>query len=194
MSKEKQKKSLLDLITAENLQKVNSDKKGLEELTKRFNAVTEFLFATDEVQKVLKEKDQKIADLEGKLDEKTRIVEGYSELLDKRQHENYEQFCEIQQLKQQLAKSKEQLNNSEQKCLICHKDQENEQLKKEIEYLQKQCEINQDVIDLMRQNSKKDKISFAVEKLEEVKYYAQHIQGGLINYIENQIKAIKGEK
>lgn len=67
MSKEKQEKSLLDLITAENLQEVNSDKKGLEELTKRFNEVTEFLFATDEVQKVLKEKDQRIAELEEQL-------------------------------------------------------------------------------------------------------------------------------
>lgn len=67
MSKEKQENSLLDLITAENLQEVNSDKKGLEELTKRFNEVTEFLFATDEVQKVLKEKDKTIAELEEQL-------------------------------------------------------------------------------------------------------------------------------
>ena len=40
---------------------------------------------------------------------------------------------------------------------------------------------------------KQDKISFCIEKLDKVKYYAQHIQGGLIDYIDNQIKEIKGE-
>lgn len=39
-----------------------------------------------------------------------------------------------------------------------------------------------------------DKISFAIAELEKVKDYAQHIQGGLINYIENQINRLKGEK
>ena len=41
-----------------------------------------------------------ITDLEAKLAEKTRVAEGYSELFDKKQHENYEQFCEIAELKQ----------------------------------------------------------------------------------------------
>lgn len=39
-----------------------------------------------------------------------------------------------------------------------------------------------------------DKISFCIEKLEKVKDYAQHIQGGLINYIDNQIKELKTDK
>lgn len=166
MSKEKQKKSLLDLITAENLQEVNSDKKGLEELTKRFNEVTEFLFATDEVQKVLKEKDQKISDLEAKLAEKDRQLKVMREL--KNRYLNYYKTCETEcsQLKQQLAEKDE-----------------------EIEYyktlLKRQC-------DECKHN--RDKILFAVEKLEEVKHYAQHIQGGLINYIENQIKQLKEMK
>ena len=38
-----------------------------------------------------------------------------------------------------------------------------------------------------------DKISFAIAELEKVKDYAQHIQGGLINYIENQINRLKGK-
>lgn len=38
-----------------------------------------------------------------------------------------------------------------------------------------------------------DKISFAVEQLEKVKDYAQHIQGGLINFINNQIEELKKE-
>ena len=40
----------------------------------------------------------------------------------------------------------------------------------------------------------KDKISFAIEQLEKVKDYAQHIQGGLINYIDSQIKQLKEGK
>ena len=48
---------------------------------------------------------KQIADLEAKLNEKTRVAEGYSELFDKKQHENYEQFCEIQELKAKLAES-----------------------------------------------------------------------------------------
>lgn len=38
------------------------------------------------------------------------------------------------------------------------------------------------------------KISFCIEQLEKVKDYAQHIQGGLINYIDNQINGLKGEE
>lgn len=39
----------------------------------------------------------------------------------------------------------------------------------------------------------RDKISFAIAELEKVKDYAQHIQGGLINYIDNQIEELKKE-
>lgn len=38
-----------------------------------------------------------------------------------------------------------------------------------------------------------DKISFAISQLDKVKDYAQHIQGGLINYINNQIEELKKE-
>lgn len=40
--------------------------------------------------------------------------------------------------KRRIAELEEQLNNSEQSCLICHKDQENEQLKKYIAELEEQ--------------------------------------------------------
>lgn len=45
-----------------------------------------------------------------------------------------------------------------------------------------------------KENLKKqdqDKISFCIEKLEKVKEYAIHIQGGLIDYIDNQIRQLK---
>lgn len=212
----------------------------------------------------------KITDLEAKLAESKKKIKGFVELFDKKQHENYEQFCEIQQLKQQLAESentackniaeltkiatekdrkieelkqqlaekeadlialdtdnysfKQQIDNLRQQ--LAEKDAERELdnsfWKQECDSLQKALEekntdlsLARNEIDTLKHNlnisqehdnviceqyfekckqHNQDKISFAVEKLEEVKHYAQHIQGGLINYIENQIKAIKGEK
>ena len=52
-------------------------------------------FDADEWARMVKH--QSITEL---LAEKTRVAEGYSELFDKKQHENYEQFCEIAELKQ----------------------------------------------------------------------------------------------
>ena len=49
-----------------------------------------------------------VADLEAKLSESENKVKGFVELFDKKQHENYEQFCEIMQLKQQLTEIKNQ--------------------------------------------------------------------------------------
>ena len=91
---------------------------------------------------VLNKQDQKIKDLEAKLAERTEQlkialkdfndiqqendklaqqlaesenkVKGFVELFDKKQHENYEQFCKITQLKQQLAeKEKEETKRME---------------------------------------------------------------------------------
>lgn len=52
------------------------------------------------------------ANLETKLAESENKVKGFVELFDKKQHENYEQFCEIMQLKQQLAETEESYNNT----------------------------------------------------------------------------------
>ena len=116
---------------------------------------------------LLEIKESRLADLETKLAEKDRQLKVMREL--KNRYLNYYKTCETEcsQLKQQLAEK------------------------------EKLLEINERILrgtKLVRQELEQEKISFAVEKLEEVKYYAQHIQGGLINYIENQIKAIKGEK
>lgn len=82
---------------------------------------------------------------------------------------------------------------------------------KEIEQLKKFDDLNKTFFDLfrtafkepnkvddlfntlktMQEKQDQDKISFCIEKLEKVKDYAQQIQGGLINYIDNQIKLLK---
>ena len=60
----------------------------------------------------------KIADLEAKLAESEK--------------EKQEYLIKYKHWRTECAKLEEQLNNSEQKCLICHKDQENEQLKQQL--------------------------------------------------------------
>lgn len=70
---------------------------------------------------LLEMKDEKIEDLEAKLDEKTRVAQGYCELFDKKQHENYEQFCEIQQFIQQLADTDKLMQEYLNKCLSLEK-------------------------------------------------------------------------
>ena len=50
------------------------------------------------------------------------------------------------------------------------------------------------VCKLCEQEINQDKIDFCIEKLTKVKLYAQHIQGGLINYIEDLIKQLKEGK
>ena len=50
-----------------------------------------------------------VSDLKAKLAESENKVKGFVELFDKKQHENYEQFCEIMQLKQQLAEKEKEI-------------------------------------------------------------------------------------
>ena len=52
-----------------------------------------------------------VANLEAKLAESENRVKGFVELFDKKQHENYEQFCEIQELKQQLKYALKDFND-----------------------------------------------------------------------------------
>lgn len=117
-------------------------------------------------------KEQKISDLEAKLAERDKTIDEINkEFLSV--IKDWKQLVEIEKaekahLKQQLAEYGD-INNAlnsglKDKCISCEE------------------EHNQ------------DKISFAIAELEKVKDYAQHIQGGLINYIENQINGLKGEK
>ena len=133
-----------------------------------------------------------ILDLEAKLDEKTRIAEGYSELFDKKQHENYEQFCEIQKFKQQLAekeKEKEDWKRAFEELALDSIDYESynatvDEYEKEIEELE-----------LYRNQT-------AIAELEKVKEYLESDKDwqvfavvGLIKIkIDQQIKSLKGEK
>lgn len=73
-------------------------------------------------------------------------------------------------------------------------------LKCTIDHYEKYCaELNSQNVMLYAsafnlKQADQDKISFCIEKLEKVKDYAQHIQGGLINYIDDQIKELKEGK
>ena len=159
MSKGKKEKSLLDLITAENIQEVNSDKEGLEESIKRFNEVTEFLFATDEVQKVLKEKDKRIAHLEAKLAEsesKVKVGEFWHSAYQGKQLDYDKVYAELrksydenEKLKQQLAEKETRIAELEDKDwyegTIKQLEEQNERLikqltEKEKELYYKNCE------------------------------------------------------
>jgi DNA repair exonuclease SbcCD ATPase subunit len=145
---------------------------------------------------------QKIADLEAKFAEsEKRFTEENKEKCDlKTQLEYIKDEIEVNfvdgqkynELKQQLAEREEQLNNSEQKCLICTKDQENEQLKQQLAEKDEEIEklkevvncvdklkqfnadmkdyalVNRDVADEIYCEHQ-DKIAFAVEQLEKVK-------------------------
>ena len=153
----------------------------------------------DKVYAELRKAYDKNEELKEQYQEYREIVEKNIEKeIDERMRDTIKEFnLDISQLKQQLEEKEEQLNNLEQMCSICNKDQENEQLKQQLAEKEKLLEINERILrgtKLVKQELEQDKISFVVEKLEEVKHYAQHIQGGLINYIENQIKSIKGEK
>lgn len=135
------------------------DNEGIEELVEvcnsRANALKICEILNDDLEhKVYK--DEQITDLEAKLAESEErinwLVEAefnrkwakkYVEMRRKEDpmlclpdsDEVYEKYFE---LKQQLADKEEQLNNSEQKCLICNKCQENEQLKQQLADMQKE--------------------------------------------------------
>ena len=150
----------------------------------------------------------KIADLEAKLaesEEKLKAMETLREMVNEDSKLNYRRYIDTlaknEQLEQQLAEKEEQLNNSEQKCLICHKDQENEQLKKQLAEKEKDLIIKCRTIEvLVKKNEKnnQDKISFCIEKLVDVRSFvsdATEIKEPdytkVCNYIENQIKELK---
>lgn len=126
---------------------------------------------------ILNEQYKHIKDLEAKLAESEKQIKDAREL-------GIEQFHSLKEIinfsQEEIDKFKQQLDE---------KEQENERLKEEI------CRYE---ITLMDKNSQlkkqnQDKISFAIAELEKVKDYAQHIQGGLINYIDNQIEEPKKE-
>ena len=91
---------------------------------------------------------------------------------------------ENQKLKQQLAEKEEQVRKTQEMYF--------ETLK---EYDELEDNFNNTNLELWAEKIiNQDKISFCIEQLEKVKDYAQHIQGGLINYIDNQIKQLKEMK
>ena len=114
-----------------------------------------------------------------------------------------------------IAEQRKQIYDLEAK--LAEKDLRIEELESQFAY---ECECNKQFVDCQKENTQlkqqlaekdkwlratdehigqlkkreQDKISFCIEQLEKVKHYAQHIQGGLINYIDNQIKQLKEMK
>jgi chromosome segregation ATPase len=144
---------------------------------------------------------KQIADLEAKLAES--------------EEEKQEYLIKYKHWRTECAKLEEQLNNSEQKCLICSKDQENEQLKQQLAEKEKEIEKNETTISALRNsvyidmlniemlelrelNRNQDKISFAVEQLEKVKEWVKKrfeeisciYEEDATEYIDNQIKQL----
>lgn len=79
-------------------------------------------------------------------------------------------------------------NYDQLKQQLAEKDKELSEYVKIVDDLHKQLS---DKCDFCDKTKDQDKISFAIAELEKVKDYAQHIQGGLINYIDNQINELK---
>ena len=75
------------------------------------------------------EKDRYIDDLEAKLSENEEIIKYLKEI---KRYDIGEMLTENTKLKQQLTEKEETINNLEQQCLICNKDQENERLKQQL--------------------------------------------------------------
>ena len=126
------------------------------------------------------------ADLEAKLAEKEQIIgtqyngiEYWKSVAEKRPDIDY--VFKIKDLEQQLAEKEKEITKLKS---------DNHSLMSDNAY--QEADIFELKQKLAIQNQ--DKISFAVEQLEEVKDYAQHIQGGLINYIDDQIKQLKEMK
>ena len=135
--------------------------------------------------------------------------------------EEYEEMTsKIADLEAKLAESEEQLNNSEQKCLICNKCQENEQLKQQL--AEKDEEIKKlkslvDMIDkygqydkdakqiilinpdnvyadghrLVVKSAHQDKISFALEQLEEVKEFCDGMKWAMVHLTKENTQTIQ---
>ena len=127
--------------------------------------------------KRIKELEEKYQDLKEDNDATTESLYASRTYLDKNTSKMWVLEKENKQLKQQLAE----------------KDKEIERLNLEFETQEDWQEKWQKLYDETC-NLNQDKISFAIEQLEKVKDYAQHIQGGLINYIDNQIKQLKEMK
>ena len=114
-----------------------------------------------------------------------------------------DQYTEIQNLRKQLAEKDEQLrakignmksNDFIKMCLQCGlmvdaKEKDQDKILFAVEQLEKVNKLKKYDTSIAKTQNQK-----AIEQLERVKHYARHIQGGLINYIDNQIKQLKEEK
>ena len=120
----------------------------------------------------------------------------------------------FKQLKLQLEEKDKQINNLEQMCQICNKEQENEKLKqqleekdKEIERLKQELEETNAEYDFTYEQRtetikelKQNQTQLAIQELEKVKILLQNAVNcdgytfvGIYDAVNNQIKELKGE-
>ena len=94
----------------------------------------------------------------------------------------------IDQLKQQLAEKDEYIKYNVPKLI-----EANEMMSKQLTEKEKELHTaNQETLHF--QNKYFAEKQIAIEELKKTRYYAKHIQGGLIDYIDQQIKTLKGDK
>ena len=133
--------------------------------------------------KVLNQQNQQIKDIETKLAESEEAIKYLKGI---KRYDIGEMLTENAELKQQLAEKEKEIENlynrlnSKQKFYEMGLEKDYKEYLSRLNKLEKQCD--------------QDKISFCIEKLEKVKHYAKHIQGGLIDYIDNQIEELKKEQ
>lgn len=117
---------------------------------------------------IISNKDQQLADLEAKLAEKEKEIKARDKRIDRLEENYYQETRNLEWVNEQLTEAEKQL--------------------------EKQASIHYGHLQELVSKIDQDKTSFAIAELEKVKDYTQHIQGVLINYIENQINRLKGEK
>ena len=161
----------------------------------------------------IKEQDQKISDLEAKLEESE------NELAKEKRHINRlksanksfderldDLIDENKQLKQQLAETDKLMQEYLSKCLsleqqLAEKENEIKSLRTrqfidmtEKEMLELKIATHNQDLKKIRDIFNQSQNQTVIAELEKVRHYAKHIQGGLIDYLDQQIRVLKGDK
>ena len=170
----------------------------------------DFPYHTDDIVDLLEEKDQQITDLEAKLAESKKQCQECKHLNKKIELNIKNKLMnETQQLKQQLAEKEKE--NNELEFIVEEIEQfaweqlNNDNFDKYKAYDEMYTKIKQLTKNSPYEEHNQDKISFAVEQLEKAKSFCISAEDNgwcvthknwleIVEYIDNQIKAIKGRE
>lgn len=177
-----------------------------------------------EIEEILHKQEKRIAELEAKLadseEEHELLIDQFEEETEKLRKQIKQESDARKRLVEEVKNLRQQLTESKKQCQECKHLNKKIELNIKNKLMAENCELQKrlaekekEIAYLTKQVRKfnneaqkyfedaycndfhnQDKISFAIAELEKVKDYAQHIQSGLINYIENQIKSLKGEE